>query len=276
MDGERARAVHEEDSEPPPASEPATATLYVFPGSHACRSAMLMLDHKGIAYRRVDFIPGLHPLSVRLRGFPGSRVPIRSVDGRAHPTLAILDRLGTVPALRLGLQRAQTNHEIARLLERAQPDPPLFPLEEARRREVEAAERWGDQTLQMIARRLVIAAALRGLDTLPYRASRGRLGPLLSENERIRALANRVAGRIFRVTPGHERELLESLPATLDTVDAWIGAGVLDGQDLNAADLMIAPSLALLAYRPDLRAEIERRPSGELLERVMPEPPAGP
>jgi glutathione S-transferase len=271
MDGERIGAVREA-----PAGRTATfadARLYVFPGSHACRSAMLMLDHKGVSYRRVDLMPGMHTLSVRLRGFPGSREPIRSVDGRTDRSLALLDRLGTVPALRVGGERIQTNHEIARFLERAQPDPPLFPSEGPRRREVEEAERWGDRTLQMFARRLVIAAALRGLDELPDRGSRGRLGPLLSENEKIRWVAGRVAGRIFAVTPSSERELLDGLPATLDTVDSWIGTGVLNGAELNAADLMIVPSLALLAYRPDLRPEIERRPAGALLERVLPEPP---
>jgi len=266
MDGERSDAVHETASAGTPAPVAVGATLYVFPGSHACRSAMLMLDHKRIPYRRVDLVPGLHPLSVRLRRFPGSSSPIRSVDGRTHRSLALLDRVGTVPALRLGGERAQTNQRIARLLERVQPDPPLFPVEGELRREV---------VLQMVARRLVIAAALRGLGTLPGRGSHGRLGPLLSENERIRALASRVAGRLFTVTPARERDLLDGLPATLDAVDAWIREGVLDGEQLNAADLMIVPSLALLAYRPDLRPEIESRPAGALLERVLPEPATG-
>jgi glutathione S-transferase len=275
MDGERMHATAEALPPSATASPPVDATLYVFSGSHACRSGMLMLDHKGISYRRVDLMTGLHPLSVRLRGFPGSRAPIRSVDGRTRRSVSILDRVGTVPALRLGRERAQTNHHIARLLERVRPDPRLFPIDAQLRHEVEAAERWGDQVLQMVARRLVIAAALRGLGTIPGRGSRGRLGPLLSENERIRDLASRAAGRIFAVTPSSERDLLEELPATLDTVDAWISAGVLGGKELNAADLMIVPSLALLAYRPDLRPEIEGRPAGALLERVLPEPSPG-
>ena len=60
----------------------------------------------------------------------------------------------------------------------------------------------------------------------------------------------------------------------LDEVDGLIDAGVLGGERLNAADMMIAPSLALLAYRRDLRPEIERRPAGALLDRLLPEPPA--
>jgi hypothetical protein len=52
---------------------------------------------------------------------------------------------------------------------------------------------------------------------------------------------------------------------------------VLNGPQLNAADFVIAPSLALIAYRLDLRAQIEARPCGAFVERVLPEPalPAG-
>ena len=37
--------------------------------------------------------------------------------------------------------------------------------------------------------------------------------------------------------------------------------------------MMIAPSLALIAYRLDVRAQIEARPAWAWLERVLPEPP---
>ena len=62
----------------------------------------------------------------------------------------------------------------------------------------------------------------------------------------------------------------------LDRVDGWIGAGVLNGEDLNAADFIIAPSLALLSYRRDLRAQVEARPAAELVERVLPAPSVTP
>ncbi|HXP37724.1 MAG TPA: glutathione S-transferase N-terminal domain-containing protein, partial [Solirubrobacteraceae bacterium] len=58
--------------------------LYVVLGSHACRSGSLMLEHKGIAHRRVVLPTGAHPLLARALGFPGHRVPIRSVDGATH------------------------------------------------------------------------------------------------------------------------------------------------------------------------------------------------
>jgi glutathione S-transferase len=264
---------HERDRSKPGRDQ--DATLYVFPGSHACRTAILMLEHKGIDYRRVDLLSGPHPLSVRMRGFPGNASPIRSVDDGTHRSLAVLDRIGTVPALRFGEHRIQTNLKISRFLEQVQPEPRLFPADGERRAEVEEAERWGDEVLQMAARRIVLAASMHGLDALRDRGGRGRLGPLLSEHETVRMLTSRVAARFaFRATPQRERELLAELPAMLEKIDRWIGQEVLDGQELNAADLMIAPSLALLAYRPDLQPEIESRPAGSLLERVLPEPAA--
>jgi glutathione S-transferase len=251
----------------------AQATLYVIPGSNACRSGMLMLEHKGIAYRTVKLLSGAHPLLVRMRGFPGHRAPIRNVDGRAHRSLATLDRLGTVPALRFGFERVQGNRQIARFLDRVQPEPALFPADPDGRRAVEEAELWADQVLQMAARRIGLAGALHGLDAFRQRGNAGRLGPLLSRSELNRVLVSQISARmVFRANPQSERELLEGLPAMLEKIDAWIDAGVLGSAQLNAADYMIAPSLALIAYLPQPRAEIEAHPAGELLERVLPEP----
>src|SRR5438876_9173477 len=115
------------------------AKLYVILGSHACRTGMLLLEHKGIEYRPVQLPTGLHPLAVRLLGFAGNPAPFRRVDDRSPRMLGTADRLGTVPALRIDGQRVQTNREIARFLDRLRPDPPLFPVEADRRRAVEEA-----------------------------------------------------------------------------------------------------------------------------------------
>jgi len=250
--------------------------LYVIHGSHACRAAILMLAHKQIPYRLVTLPTGAHPMLLRTRGFAGHRKPIRSVDGRAHRSLALLDRMGTVPALRCGNERVQTNRAIARWLEQVQPEPPLLPSDPQRRAAVERAEAWGDEEFQMAARRIVLAGGQRGLHTLRDRANDGRLGALLAKRERSRTINNQLAARaIFKAGGAEaERELLAELPTTLDRIDALIADGVLDGPELNAADFLIAPSLALIAYRLDLRAQIEARPAAAAwLERVLPEPP---
>jgi glutathione S-transferase len=166
----------------------------------------------------------------------------------------------------------QTNRQIARFLDERQPEPPLFPADPGRRREVEEAERWGDDVFQMVARRLVLAGGMRGRDGLSNAGGEGRLGPLLWRHERLRLAAGRSVARVFNVDEQTERELLAELPGALDRIDSWIAAGVLNGQQLNAADYMIVPSIALLTYRPDLRAEIESRPAGALADRVLPDP----
>src|ERR1019366_9232078 len=218
------------------------ATLYAIPGSHACMSAVLMLEHEGVDFRRVDLFTGLHPLLVRAKGFAGHRTPIRQVDGRTHRMLAMLDRGGTVPALLMSGERIQTNHDIARFLDRMSAQPALFPANPDARIEVEAAEAWGDEIFQMAARRIALAAAAHGLDAFHDR--------------------------------GNDGEMLGALPAMLDRIDAWIADGVLGGEQLNVADFMIVPSLALISYRLDLRSGIESRPAGALLERLLPERPA--
>jgi glutathione S-transferase len=223
--------------------------LYVILGSHACRAAILMLDHKGVPYETATIPAGLHPVAVRLLGFPGQ----------------------TVPALRYDGSRVQTNAAIAQFLDELVPERPLLPADPDARRKVEAAEAWGEDELQMACRRLTFAAVLRGPDGLVARGGDGRLGPILYRNDRVRYLFSRMAGRVrFDVNPETERELLAELPAMLDRVDGWIEAGVLGGAEPNAADFVIASDLALLTYRADLRTEVEGRPSGALVDRLLP------
>jgi glutathione S-transferase len=234
---------------------------------------MLMLAHKRVDYRVVRLPTGAHPAVVRALGFPGKARRAADLAGEGAGMLAAIDRLGTVPSLRIAGERVQTNIAIARRLERLYPQPPLFPADAGRRAEVEAAERWGDSVLQMAARRIVLAAsAARGLDALSERGARGRLGALLSRSDAVRRLSSRGAGLTFGVTPEAEVRLLAQLGEHLDRVDRWIEAGVLMSGDATAADMTVAPSLALLAYRTDLAEQIENRPAGALMRWLLPDP----
>ncbi len=248
---------------------PQQLTVYVIVGSHACRTATLMLEHKGIAHRTVELPSGLHPLLIRACGFPGNAGPVRSIDGSHPRMLTALDRLGTVPAVRAGNHRVQSNHDIARYLDSVSPDPPLFPTDAARMTAVEEAESWGDQTLQMAARRLALSSSL---DDLHMRGADGRLGPLLARQSVLRAALSRVAGQPFNSGPQAERELLREVPALLDQIDEWIADGRIGGDEPNAADFTIAPSLALLSYRRDLEQAIADRPAGAFLDTLLPLP----
>ena len=215
--------------------------LYVIPGSHACRSAMLMLEHKQLAYQRVDILTLLHPLVARLHGFDAGGEN-RTAGGRRTFGLRLGDRLGTVPGLAANGHRISTNHGIARFLDEDRPEPPLFPAEPEQRAAVEEVERWANETLQMAARRILGAAIVRDPAALSRSAGDGRLGYLLYKRALTRRLIlPRLFGGVFAVSASVQRDPVAELSAMLDRIDGWIADGVLGGAHLNAADFMVAP-----------------------------------
>jgi glutathione S-transferase len=246
--------------------------LYVIPGSHACRSAMLMLEHKGVPYRRVDIVTLLHPFVARLHGFDAGG-QTRAAGGRRTFGIRLGDRLGTVPALAADAHRVSTNHRIARFLDERHPEPPLFPADPDRRAAVEEAERWANETLQMAARRIPGAAIVRDPVAFSRSSGDGRLGYLLYKRALTRRLiVPRILRGVFVTSPRADRDPVAELPAILDRIDAWIADGVIGGAQLNAADFMVAPSLALILYRPDVMRMFEGRPALDLVDRLLPEP----
>jgi glutathione S-transferase len=246
-------------------------TLYVIPGSHACRSAILMLDHKQVPYRRVDVITGTHPFVVKLRGFSPSGEKRVAGDRRPGP-LRRGDRLGTVPALAANGERVSTNRRIARFLDDRHPEPPLFPADPGEREAVEEAERWGNDTFQMAARRIALAWAARNPSALSRTAGAGRMGYLLYRRALARRLIIPLIGRLaFAAGPAAPHPHPHHPPLRA-RVDAWLADGVLGGEQLNAADFMIAPSLALILYRPDVQPLFKGRAALELVNRLLPEP----
>ena len=225
--------------------------LYVIRGSHACRAAMLMLEHKGIGWRPFEFPTGLQTIALRPFGFPGR----------------------TVPAIKLDGTRVQGNRNIARWLDDLEPDPALLPRH--RRSAIEDAERFAAEVLQTVARRLVLAAGGRDLAGLADRGDSGRLGAILAPRAGRRRRIMKLARRHFGIN-GHTEALdLAALPSVLDHVDSLVAAGTIGGPQPNAADFQIAPSLCLLAYRLDVRDEVESRPSWRLAERLLPAPETG-
>ncbi len=246
--------------------------LYVIPGSHACRSAMLMLEHKRLRYRRVEIVTMLHPVAVRLLGFDAGG-QTRSSGGRRPFALRVADSLGTVPALASDGERISTNHRIARFLDDRHPEAPLFPPDPERRAAVEEAERWANETLQMAARVILGGWVLRHASRFGTSSADGRLGYLLYRHAAARRLLFPLIGRTgFAVDPARDHALLAELETMLDRIDGWITDGVLGGERLNAADFMVAPSLALILYRPDVTPIFAGRPALKLVDRLLPEP----
>ena len=231
---------------------------------------MLMLEHKQLPYRRVEVLTLLHPLAVRLHGFDAGGETRAAGSGRPL-ALRAGDHLGTVPALAADGDRIDPR--IARFLDDRHPDPPLFPADPDQRAKVEEAECWANDSLQMVARRILLPVALRDPAAASQAAADGRLGHLLYRQEVARRLILPMIGRVvFNVGSDTEQEMLAELPGMLDRIDGWIAGGVLGGPQLNAADFMVAPSLALILYRPDVAPLFAGRPALELVDRLLPEP----
>jgi glutathione S-transferase len=227
------------------------ARLYVTPASHPCVAVEKALQLKGLPYDRVDLLPAVHKVVQRLR------------FGQA-----------TVPGLQLDGERIIGSSRIYRRLDALEPSPALLP--DAR---VEEAERWGDEVLQGIPRRLLWTLLAR--DTTPMRSyADGAKLPIPIDLALASApIVARLARGYNHGGDGVARVDLQALPGHLDHVDALLAEGVIGGDTPNAADLQILSSVALLATVRDLDRLLERRPSLDAARALFPdfpgETPAG-
>lgn len=227
------------------------ARLFTIPASHPGWSARLMLERKGVPYKRVDLVAVLSKPILRAAGFPRM----------------------TVPALRIEGRRVQGTAAIAHELDRLVPEPRLFPVEPEARAKVEEAERWGDEVLQPVPRRIVWNLLQRDRSSIESYMEGARLGVPVSVAAATAAPIVALSARFNEATDERVRIDLSALPAHVDHVDELIAGGVIGGAEPNAADFQIATSVALLMTMDDLRPLFEGRPAGELAQRIAPDFP---
>jgi glutathione S-transferase len=225
--------------------------LYSIPGSHPAMTARLMLEHKGIPYERTDLMPVISKAVLKAMRFPGITVPALKIDGR----------------------KVQGSREIARELDQIQPDPPLFPADPQQRSQVEEAERFGDEDLQAPVRRILWNAMRRDRSVMASYSRGARLGVPVGLAVKTGGPLVAAAARLNEASDENVRRDLAALPGTLQRIDDWCEAGVLDGEQLNAADFQIAPSIRLAMTLDDLRPLIADRPAGRMAMRVVPDFP---
>ena len=222
--------------------------LYVVHGSHPCATVEKAMQMKGIAYKTIELPPPLHA-----------------------PIQRVLFGRRTVPGLRLNGEKLTGSRAILRRLEELRPDPPLYPADPEARARVEAAEAWGDEVFQPIARRLLWHAMRRNPGAMVSYSETAK-PPLPAPLIRLTApLIARGAGRLNNVSDAAVRDDFAALPDHLDRIDGWIEDGTIGGQEPNAADLQIATTLRLLMTIDDVRALLDGRPAGELALRLFPQ-----
>ena len=218
--------------------------LYVVVASHPCFAVKRALELKGIEYKRVELPVTMHVPLQRLRFSQG-----------------------TVPGLTIDGEKVIGSRTIMHRLDELRPEPPLYPSDPDVRARVKEADRWGDEVLQSLARRMTWwtlranprASISYGEDSnlpLPDFAATGLI-PLISRIEwRINDVSDEAVSRDVRELPDH-----------LDRVDGWIGDGTVLADPANAPALQIGASIALLNTIADVRPMLAGRPALELAQR---------
>jgi glutathione S-transferase len=227
----------------------AKTKLYVVHGSHPCATIEKALQLKGIEYKKVEWPPPTHVIAQRLL-FGGRTVPsIRFDDGeKVIGSRAI----------------------VARIEERA-PEPALLPADPEQRAAVLEAERWGDDVLQPLARRVLWATMKEHPKAGPSYTEGGRLNvlPAFMLSSSMPLIA-RIEMRINDSSVAARAADLAALPGHLDRIDAWIADGTMGAQPTpNRADLQIGSSLSLLMTLADLRAAVAPRPACQLADQLF-------
>jgi glutathione S-transferase len=223
--------------------------LYVIPGSHPSVAAELMLEYKGIPFKRVDLVTAMHKPSLKLLGFPGTTVPAMKADGR----------------------KVQGSRAISAALDEIKPEPRLLTSGA-----VKEAERWGDEELQPIPRRLAWWALTHLSGHERTEAARlslegYRVGMPIGVASRTVLPIAKIASKYNQSTDDAVRADLAAVPDRIDKVDALLSEGVIGGDQPNAADFQIATSVRLLLAYEDLKPYIEGRPAAEHARRVVPD-----
>lgn len=222
------------------------ATLYGLLFSHPSLAARLALERKGIEHRVVDLLPGMHPLQLRMHGFRGATVPAVKIDGR----------------------RLQGSRLITGLLDSVTSEPRLFPAEPAARRAVIDAERWGEQALQPVPRRLFRWCTTHSGQVRRWMAAEVGM-PLPGVMAAVNAPVAAAFARKSNATDARVRADLSELPSLLDRVDALIDAGTIGAEEPNAADFQIGTSVRALGAFGDLAPYLAGRPATQLAMRLL-------
>lgn len=224
-------------------------SLYVIHGSHPCAAVEKAFALKGIEYRRIELPPPMHAVHQRLRF--GAR---------------------TVPSLKPASgEKLSGSRAIMRWAERVAPEPALLPADPEMRARVEAAEAWGDETYQPIARRVLWPAFAHSPQSMASYQEGARFpvpGPALKV---LAPMVTRVERRLNDATDENLRADLAALPGHLDRIDAWIADGVLGGEDPNVADLQIGATSRLLLTIGDIEPLFADRPARDHALLVFPD-----
>ncbi len=203
------------------------------------------LRRKGLAYERVVLTPGKH------------NDAMQQIYGEGH---------STVPGLVIDGEPLHGSRPILARLEQMVPDPALYP--EPIADAVREAERWGDEELQDLGRRLPFGA-------LHFRPEAwGTFGggePLDAPGTDFAIKYVHASWRYHKISAARLYDDLAGLPAKLDHVDALAEQGIVGGESPTAADLQIGSTLRVLLTVGDLLPLLDDRPAERIARHWFPD-----
>ncbi|MCW2994223.1 MAG: glutathione S-transferase [Conexibacter sp.] len=215
--------------------------VHLLPPSHPCATVEAALKVKGLDYERVELQAGRHTEEME------------RLYGEGH---------GTVPGAMIGDEPVHGSVAILERLEQLAPEPTLYP--DALGDAVAEAERWGDEELQDLGRRLPWGALHFRPESLGTFGGAGALDPPGTDFAMRYVHAS---WKYHKITAVRLAEDLAGLPEKLDRIDGYVAEGILAGEDPNAADLQIGATLSVLLTVGDVRPLIEARPAVQVARK---------
>ena len=222
-----------------------TITLHALPPSHPCMTVDAALRLKGLEFERVDLPMGSHTEEMpKIYGEGNTTVPGATIDGEPiHGSRAILARL-----------------------EELSPEPALYPEPIADK--VREAERWGDEELQDLGRRLPWGSLYFRPEAL---GTFGGGGPLDPAGTDFAIKMIRATWKYHGITAERLGNDLAGLPEKLAHIDSLAAEGVIGGDEPNAADLQIGATLRVLLPLGDIAPLLEAGAAADIARRWFPE-----
>lgn len=219
--------------------------LHVLPPSHPCMTVEAALRRKGLTYERVVLTPGPHVEEMqRIYG----------------------ERRSTVPGMLIGDEAVHGSRAILARLERLVAEPSLYPEPQAE--EIREAERWGDEELQDLGRRLPWGALHFRPEAMGTFAGGAPLdGP--GTDFAIKYVHG--SWRYHKITAARLYDDLAGLPEKLRHIDSLADRGVIGADAPTAADLQIGATLRVLLTVADLRPLLHGRPGEQIARRWFPD-----
>jgi glutathione S-transferase len=206
--------------------------LWHLPVSHYSEKVRWALDHKRVQHERHAPIGGYH-----------IAVALVLTRGRHY----------TLPVLELHGQRIGDSTAIIAALERAYPDPPLYPADPEERRRALALEDFFDEQLGPFVRRYAFHA-LRGDRERFDELAAGQVPPALARYRRAAGAYARAytAMRFQTASERRAEEALAKVMAALDRIESELGDDqYLVGDRFTVADLTAAALFYPLVLPPE-------------------------